>query len=135
MPNTRINANTANGGEDIVLKDLSYQLGGLFFKTRNELGRYRREAQYCQYFEKLLQEHGLGYHREYLIPVADEAINKVDFYIADQVLVDFKAKPFITREDYYQMRRYLELAKLKLGIIVNFRQSYLKPKRVLNSAV
>ena len=31
------------------------------------------------------------------------------------------------------MQRYLTTYKKKLGIIVNFRQKYLKPKRVLNS--
>jgi len=131
-----MDANTANEeGDGLVLKDLSYQLGGLFFKTQNDLGRYRREFQYSQYFEKLLQEHNMNYKREFLIPVPDQAVNRVDFLVADQILVDFKAKPFITREDYYQMRRYLELAKLKLGLIVNFRQTYLKPKRILNSGV
>lgn len=136
MQNMPIDANTANEeGDGIILKDLSYRLGGLFFKTQNDLGRYRREFQYCQYFEKLLQDHGFVFQREYKIESVDQAMNRVDFYIAEQVLVDFKAKPFITREDYYQMRRYLELTKLKLGIIVNFRQTYLKPKRVLNSAV
>jgi len=138
---TNINAKDANdsrieSGEDgIVLKDLSYQLGGLFFKTQNDLGRYRREFQYAEYFEKLLKEHSIMHKREYLIPVPDKAVNRVDFMIADQILIDFKAKPFITREDYYQMRRYLEIAKFKLGLIVNFRQTYLKPKRILNSQV
>jgi len=31
------------------------------------------------------------------------------------------------------MLRYLEAANLELGIIYNFRNTYLKPKRILNS--
>ena len=50
-------------------------------------------------------------------------------------LIDFKCKPFITREDYYQMRRYLETIRRELGLIVNFRNKYLKPKRVLNTKI
>ena len=42
-------------------------------------------------------------------------------------------KNFITKEDYYQMQRYLKAANLKLGLIVNFRTTYLHPKRILCS--
>ncbi len=112
---------------------MSYKLGGLFFKTHNDLGRFRKEYQYCKHFEGLLKNSNISYVREYKINSPDKALNKVDFFIENAILVDFKAKPFITREDYYQMRRYLELVGLDLGLIVNFRQKYLKPKRVLNS--
>jgi len=48
------------------------------------------------------------------------------------LLLDIKSKPFITKEDYYQMRRYLKLCNLELGLIVNFRNKFLAPKRILN---
>ena len=56
----------------------------------------------------------------------------MDFIIEDKIIIELKAKPFITKNDYYQTRRYLELLNLELGIIVDFRQKYLKPKRILN---
>lgn len=58
--------------------------------------------------------------------------NIVDFIIDDKIVVELKAKRVVTREDYYQMKRYLVACKKKLGILVNFRQQYLSPKRVLN---
>jgi hypothetical protein len=42
-------------------------------------------------------------------------------------------KEIVTKEDYYQMQRYLKCANLKLGIIINFRDTYLKPKRIINN--
>jgi hypothetical protein len=42
-----------------------------------------------------------------------------------------KAKPFILKDDYGQMQRYLQALNLELGIIYNFRDRYLKPKRIL----
>ena len=36
-------------------------------------------------------------------------------------------------EDYFQMMRYLRIANIKLGLNVNFRNTFLKPKRVLYS--
>jgi hypothetical protein len=46
----------------------------------------------------------------------------------------YKVKNFITKEDYYQLQRYLFTLNLKLGMLVNFRQNRLVPKRVLNSS-
>ena len=124
--------NVTDGNGKVLFKELSYRLNGLMFKTHNDLGRFRREFQYCEYFEEQLKAELIPYRREHVLPAIDASINRVDFLIDDEVLIDFKAKPFITKEDYYQMRRYLELAKKPLGMIVNFRQVYLSPKRVLN---
>ncbi len=126
---------TYNGDDKIVYKELSYKLGGLFFKTHDILGRFAREKQYGDLFERLLQEKDFQYEREKVLSRTGEDIHKADFVIAGCVVVEFKVKPYVTREDYYQVRRYLEFSNLKLGIIVNFRQRYLKPKRVLNSKV
>jgi GxxExxY protein len=53
--------------------------------------------------------------------------------VEGKIPVDIKAKKFITKEDYDQMQRYLEAADKKLGLIVNFRMTYVKPKRIINS--
>ena len=42
-----------------------------------------------------------------------------------------KAKPFLLKDDYYQMQRYLQALNADLGLIYNFRDQYIKPKRVL----
>lgn len=117
----------------IIYKDLSYQLGGIFFAVHDTLGRYAREKQYGDLLEKLLKEKNIFYEREKLLSKAGEDINKADFIIENKILIELKAKPFITREDYYQIKRYLEFSDLFLGILVNFRQKYLSPKRIINN--
>jgi GxxExxY protein len=119
-----------------VEQELSYKIVGLCFKVHKKLGRFCSERQYADEFEKSLKDLGLKYFREFEISgIQSDAPkgNRVDFIIENRVLVDLKAKKFITKEDYYQMNRYLSAAKLELGIIPNFRDTYLKPKRVLNS--
>jgi GxxExxY protein len=59
--------------------------------------------------------------------------NKVDFVVEDKIVVEIKAKRVIEREDYYQVQRYLVAMNKKLGLLVNFRDKYLRPKRILNS--
>jgi len=117
----------------IIEKELSYKLGGIFFETQNKLGRFCREKQYADAFENKLKENKINFEREASIEIENRKSNFVDFIIENRLLVDFKAKPFIEKEDYNQMKRYLEASKLELGLIVNFRSRYLKPKRVLNS--
>lgn len=122
--------------DKIVYKELSYHITGLCFRAQKELGRFCRERQYTDRLEELLKVEKVRYQREFEIRKLNSDStkgNRVDFLIEDQMLLDAKAKPFITKEDYLQMQRYLRGANLKLGLIVNFRDTYLKPKRVLNS--
>lgn len=128
---TRINPKTA---VEIIYPELSYVLTGLCYKAHNKLGRFCREKQYADEFEKLLVEKEINYKREYSLKELGQGIkgNIVDFIIEDKILIDFKAKKFLTKEDYYQMLRYLQSSNLKLGLLVNFRNTYLKPKRIIN---
>lgn len=122
--------------KDIYYPELSYIVTGLFFQIHNQHGRFKTERQYCDYFEELLKQVGFKYIREKEINkvFADiiEQGNIPDFIIENKIIVDFKCKKFITKDDYFQMIRYLECANLPLGMIVNFRSTYLKAKRVIN---
>ncbi len=121
-------------GNPYILGDLSYKINGLCFNVHNELGRFCREKQYSDKFEEILKLNKISYKREYKINKLDfPEGNVVDYIIEDKIILDLKAKKFITKEDYYQMLRYLKAANLQLGLIINFRNTYLKPKRVINS--
>ncbi len=130
-----MDANTTNK-DKILFKELSYRICGLCFEVHNILGRLRNEKQYADALEQKLKEAQINYKREYRIPVSfggeQKYRNIVDFLIEENILLDLKAKTFITKEDYFQMQRYLSSASRKLGIIVNFRQKHLLPKRVIN---
>lgn len=128
--------NDTNINTRILYKELSYTITGLCFETHNSLGRFCREKQYADYFEELLKKSGVEYKRELEIVNLEASCpkgNRVDFLINNQIILDFKAKKLLTKDDYYQMQRYLRAAHLELGMIINFRNLYLKPKRILNN--
>lgn len=131
-PNNTKTPELPERNEKIIEKELSYQLNGIFFEIQRELGRYGRERQYSDAFEKKLAERGMPFRREQPIDVAGRKSNFADFIVANKILIEVKAKSYIKKEDYYQTLRYLQTSKLELGLIVNFRQDYLKPKRILN---
>lgn len=121
----------------IIYPELSYKLNGIFFEVHNKLGRFCSEKQYNDAIEVLLNQKKFNYEREkdLTIFLKDKLVggNRVDFCIDNKILIDGKAKRYITREDYRQMKRYLEATGLKLGIIVNFRETSIRPRRVINS--
>ena len=125
---------TNETNDKIIYRELSYRLNGLFFKVHNKLDRFCREKQYGDLLESLLQEEGVKYQREKPLPIEqieNQRSNIADFLIEGKIMVDLKAKPFVTKEDYYQMQRYLQTGEYKLGLIVNFRNRYLKPIRII----
>lgn len=123
----------------IIYPKLSYEIYGICFKVHNELGKFRNEKQYADAIERILIEKNIKYLREKPLPISfngeKDRRNIPDFIIEDTIILDLKAKRIISKEDYYQMKRYLISSEMKLGIIVNFRQNYLNPKRVLNSKI
>jgi GxxExxY protein len=113
----------------IIYKDLSYEIVGICIEVHKELGSFAREKQYCDLFELKIKQHKLSYKRE--LRIGDSG-NIIDFSIDDKIVIEFKAKPFLTVEDFNQIKRYLFQTGYKLGLLVNFRDKRISPKRVLN---
>lgn len=86
--------------------------------------------------ERYLAERNIPYEREKILPssfVGEKGKRDIaDFVIDNKIVIELKTRRVLTREDYYQVGRYLEATNLKLGILVNFREKYLKPRRILN---
>lgn len=118
---------------ELILPGLSYKIVGCCFKVHDVLGRYALESQYSNLLAKIFEENKLIFEKEKNLSKTGDDVNRADFIVDNSIVLELKAKPFISKDDYYQVRRYLELANLKLGLIVNFRQKHLNPKRILNS--
>lgn len=118
----------ANRKAELVYPELSYAITGILFRVHNTLGRFRRERQYADAVEAELKKAGLSYQRE----STNVSHDRYDFLVEDKVILELKAKPFVSKDDYYQTLRYLQGAGLKLALLVNFRNIHLRPKRLLN---
>jgi len=114
--------------DKLIYPELSYAVTGECFEVHNELGRYCREKQYCDAIEKRLKTAGTRYEREFKIKTTG---NTVDFLIDKKMILEIKAKPLILKEDYFQVQRYLQASNIRLALLINFRNRYLKPTRIV----
>lgn len=112
----------------LFYEELSYKINGILFAAHNEIGCYAKEKQYGDVVERLLRAADIPFKRE--VPVGNSR-NILDFVVEGKIVLELKAKRIITKEDYYQTQRYLQETGLKLGILVNFRDKYIKPKRII----
>lgn len=114
--------------EKVIYPELSYLINGILFEVKKELGEYAREKQYGDLLEKKLKEKSIFYGREVAL---GNSGNIADFLIDNKIILELKAVRFFTKDNFRQIQNYLQQARIKLGILVNFREKYLKPKRVI----
>ncbi len=112
----------------VIFPELSYLVTGVCFSAHNELGPYSREKQYGDKIEQKLKESKIPFKREGRI---GKSGNVLDFIIDDKMILEIKSKRALTKEDYYQTQRYLQITGLKLALLINFRNKYIKPVRVI----
>lgn len=134
MTNTQMNTNTRMS--KVFYPELSYILNGFLYKIHNNLGRFCRERQYGDALEAELKNIGIIYQREVAVPLIyenqDLGGNQADFLVDGKILIELKAKQFTTADDFAQVLRYLKASNLKLGLLVNFRNRYLRIRRIAN---
>ncbi len=123
---------------NLVHKELSYDINGILFDVHNEVGRYASEGQICDRIEQKSIEKGINYKREFVLPTFDgkEKVgrHRADFLVENKIVLEIKYKRYMNKDDYEQVKRYLKVLNLALGVLVNFREDRIKPKRILNGS-
>jgi GxxExxY protein len=123
----------------LIYPELSYTICGLLFYVHNKLGRFSKEKNYADALELLFKENSILYKREYVAAtdIVSRKLNlyRFDFFVDDKILIEIKAKNVLTKDDYYQVKKYLTVQNLHLGLLVNFRDKYLKPQRIVHKLV
>lgn len=112
-----------------LYEDLTFKVIGILILVHKELGPYAREKQIGDLIAVKLVEAGLKFLRE--VAVGDSG-NILDFLIAGVIILELKTVPYLVKEHFDQIKRYLYQTYLQLGLLVNFRDKRLHPKRVLN---
>lgn len=118
-------------------KDLSYKLIGCFYKVRNLYGNGHREILYDRALSEVLTSEKIDFVDKPKISVHSLQTGKKlsymipDKLIADKIIVELKAKPFLTGDDTAQAKEYLKTTKYEILYLVNFSEPEFKPLRFI----
>jgi GxxExxY protein len=110
------------------------------FKVHTKLGPGLLESVYEEILDHELKKRGLKVERQKAIPVVWDDIKmdlgfRADLIIENKVIVEIKSVEKIALVHPKQLLTYLKLTKIKLGLLINFNESYIKSgiKRVVNN--
>jgi len=122
--------------QDLIYPELSYEIIGSLFEVYNQLG----SGHYEDYYQKALavefKKRSILFKEEVYVPLIfkEEKIGKryLDFLIENKVILEIKKGDRFSRRHIEQIKNYLKIKRLKLGIIANFGSKELKFKRIIN---
>lgn len=125
----------SNKVSDFLYERESYEIRGACFDVYKAFGGAFKEKVVDRALGKALQKRGLKVEEQKRIDIYFEG-EKVGLYVPDKIvneyiLLELKAKPFLTKQDIDQFWKYLRGSEYKLGFLVNFAPARLEIKRIV----
>ena len=121
--------------DKLLYQKLTYKIRGAIFNVYNELGFDHKENVYHRALKIELAKWNLNFEDEKSLVVKyDNQIvghYRPDFVVANKILIEIKAIPFLGKETQGQMLYYLKGTGFKLGLMINFGSPKLQIKRVI----
>ena len=114
----------------------SYLIRGACFEVWKEFKGMFKESVIDRALNIALESRGLKVESQKRIDIYFKD-KKVGTYVPDKIvegkiLLELKAKPFITKQDIEQFWKYLKGSQYKLGFLINFSPTRLQIKRVVD---
>ena len=117
--------------------EISYKIRGILFNVYNKLGPGLFESVYEEIIAFELKKNGIQFHRQKSLPVIWEQVKldhgfRADLIIENKVIVELKSVEKLAPIHTMQLLTYLRVSDLKLGLLINFNDSPLFIKRLVN---
>lgn len=129
----------ANDSESQQLNDLSHRVIGAALRVHSELGTGLLESAYDRCLQFELTDAGIAVERQVEVPLLYRGRNldcgyRIDLLVDKSLIVEVKAVEKLHPVHSSQLLSHLRLAKLKLGLLINFHEQSLRNgiKRVVN---
>ncbi len=120
------------------LNDLSYQIISCVYKVHSGLGPGLMESTYEVCLEYELLKAGLNVERQKALPVIYDGIKldagyRIDLLVNHQILLELKAVEKLAPIHTAQVKTYLKLSGIKLGLLLNFNVVHMRSgiKRIM----
>jgi GxxExxY protein len=121
--------------DKIIYRELSFKVVGCGMEVHKALGPGFPEAVYERALEIEMKKHGLAFERQkkFRVTYEEEAVGnfRTDFVIENKIILELKAVSEMPRVFERQLHSYLQVSKLRLGILMNFGREKLESKRIV----
>ena len=117
-------------------EELTHQIIGCAMKVHRTLGNGFQEVIYQRALAIEFEKQGLGFQREMEMTILYEGIDigtrRVDFFVANLIMVELKALINLDDAHLAQAMNYCQVYQLPIGLLINFGAKSLEFKRVYN---
>lgn len=113
-------------GEDILTdKEIAYIVRGAIYKVYSLLGPGLLESAYEAALVYELRQEGLDVKTQVSVGITYGTIEipaafRLDILVEDSIIIELKSVEKLEKIHYKQLRTYLRLTGLRMGILVNF---------------
>ncbi|WP_420461104.1 GxxExxY protein [Neolewinella sp.] len=113
------------------LNKLSYAVRGAAFKVHTALGPGLLESTYEKCMAIELRRMSLSVKQQPMLPIDYEGTiienaYRIDLLVEEKLIVELKSVQQLTPIDTSQLLTYLKLAKLRLGLLMNFNVNHMR---------
>jgi GxxExxY protein len=123
------------GNSKLILKAETEKIIGLAFEALNEIGHGLNEKIYENSLTVLYRLNNIAFDQQRRFPVFFREVEVGEFIpdliVYGSVIVDTKVIDRITDHERGKMLNYLRIAKLRVGMILNFKNPRLEWDRVV----
>jgi GxxExxY protein len=123
------------GGMKLEHEKLTGEIIGAAIEVHRELGPGFLESVYEIALDVEFRNRNMLFERQPSIPIVykgvEVGIHRLDFFVADQIVVELKAIKELLAEHFAIVRSYLHATNRRHGLLLNFAKPTLEVKRVL----
>ncbi|MBL7927589.1 MAG: GxxExxY protein [Bacteroidia bacterium] len=117
-------------------EEITHKIIGCAMKVHTVLGSGFQEVIYQRALAIEMEKQGLRFLREMEMTIYYEGTEigtrRVDFFVADNIMVELKARSLLDDLNLAQSINYLEAYNLPVGLLINFGGKSLEFKRTYN---
>jgi len=111
--------------------EISYIIIGKAIELHKEIGPGLLESAYENALAYDLREAGLSVRQQVAMPfvykdVKQEVGYRLDLVVNEKLIIEIKAVEKLSPVHYAQLLTYLKLSKMKLGLFINFNETFIK---------
>ncbi|UPQ78415.1 GxxExxY protein [Flavobacterium azooxidireducens] len=123
---------------EYLYENESYTIIGILYEVHKNLGKGFSEIVYKDALEYEFNKNNIPFEREkeYKVNYKDTVLKHkfyADFVVFDKIILEIKSTDSFVNNHYAQCLNYLKVSKNKLALLVNFNQTSVEYKRIINS--